>query len=116
MSDEEWNFLQKLLDPINLQESKIFKKEYDDKLGLFYHHEKTPEITHQVIHANEGFFVRYAPWVKDEFFKFIYLFVKDYSLLDIYRLYDLYILAKQSEKAYGCILEVGVANGGSERY
>ena len=34
-------------------------------------------------------------------------------MLDLYRLYDLYSLAIQSSKISGCILEVGVANGGS---
>jgi O-methyltransferase len=115
MTDDQWVYLQKLLDPIDtsLEEHSNISKKHDDKMGTFYHHVNSPEIAHQIIHANQGFFRRYAPWVTDEQFKFIYYLIKDYSLLDLYRLYDLYSLAKQSHKIDGCILEVGVANGGS---
>ncbi len=113
MTDEQWYFLQKLLDPLDLENNKDFVKDIDAQMGLFYHHAQSPEVTHQIIHANEGFFIRYAPWVTDKYFRFIYMFVRDYSLLDLYRLFDLYTYAKQCKKVPGCFLEVGVANGGS---
>ena len=115
MTDEQWVYLQKLLDPIDISKEEYLNisKKHDDKMGTFYHHVNSPEIAHQVIHANQEFLRRYAPWVMDEQFKFIYQLIKDYSLLDLYRLYDLYSLAIQSSKISGCILEVGVANGGS---
>jgi len=80
---------------------------------VYYNHIDAPEINHQTLHANDGFFIRYAPWINDEIFKFIYSNIKDYSLLDLYRLYNLYSLGKQAQKVSGCFLEVGVANGGS---
>jgi O-methyltransferase len=115
MTDEQWVYLQKLLDPIDISKEEYLNisKKHDGKMGTFYHHVNSPEIAHQVIHANQEFLRRYAPWVMDEQFKFIYHLIKDYSLLDLYRLYDLYSLAIQSSKISGCILEVGVANGGS---
>lgn len=115
MTDEQSVYLQKLLDPIDISKEEYLNisKKHDDKMGTFYHHVNSPEIAHQVIHANQEFLRRYAPWVMDEQFKFIYHLIKDYSLLDLYRLYDIYSLAKQSSKIGGCILEVGVANGGS---
>ena len=115
MTDEQWVYLQKLLDPIDISKEEYLNisKKHDGKMGTFYHHVNSPEIAHQVIHANQEFLRRYAPWVMDEQFKFIYQLIKDYSLLDLYRLYDLYSLAIQSSKISGCILEVGVANGGS---
>ena len=115
MTDEQRVYLQKLLDPIDISKEEYLNisKKHDDKMGTFYHHVNSPEIAHQVIHANQEFLRRYAPWVMDEQFKFIYHLIKDYSLLDLYRLYDIYSLAKQSSKIGGCILEVGVANGGS---
>ena len=115
MTDEQWVYLQKLLDPIDISKEEYLNisKKHDGKMGTFYHHVNSPEIAHQVIHANHEFLRRYAPWVMDEQFKFIYHLIKDYSLLDLYRLYDLYSLAIQSSKISGCILEVGVANGGS---
>ena len=115
MTDEQWVYLQKLLDPIDISKEEYLNisKKHDGKMGPFYHQVNSPEIAHQVIHANHEFLRRYAPWVMDEQFKFIYHLIKDYSLLDLYRLYDLYSLAIQSSKIDGCILEVGVANGGS---
>ena len=112
---EQKLFLQKMLDPVDFtnEEYSNFRKNNDSIFGLYYHHVNSPEIAHQIIHANQSFPRRYAPWVMEENFKQIYNFVKDYSMLDHYRLYDLYSLAKQSSKIEGCILEVGVANGGS---
>lgn len=104
-----------MLDPIDItkKDYENICKQEDKYLGLYYHHKSSPDIAHQTIHANQGFPIRYAPWINDEEFKFVYHCIKDYSLLDLYRMYDLYLLAKQSEKVNGCILEVGVANGGS---
>lgn len=115
MTDEQGVYLQKLLDPIDISKEEYLNisKKHDDKMGVFYHHVNSPEIAHQTLHANESFFIRYAPWILDEQFKLIYHLVKDYTLLDLYRLFDLYSLSKQTSKIDGCFLEVGVANGGS---
>jgi O-methyltransferase len=54
-----------------------------------------------------------APWLNDSSFLSIYEKVKGYTLVDIYRCYELWILAKQSAKVDGAILEVGVWRGGT---
>jgi O-methyltransferase len=54
-----------------------------------------------------------APWLNDEDFLNIYGKIKEYTLVDLYRCYELWILAKQSSKIDGAILEVGVWRGGT---
>lgn len=54
-----------------------------------------------------------APWLDDEDFLAIYGKVKEYTLVDLYRCYELWILAKQSAAIEGAILEVGVWRGGT---
>jgi O-methyltransferase len=54
-----------------------------------------------------------APWLNDEEFLAIYGKIKEYTLVDLYRCYELWILAKQSLKIDGAILEVGVWRGGT---
>jgi O-methyltransferase len=58
-------------------------------------------------------FRRYAPWCDDEKFAKIYEQIKDFTLVDIYRLYELYSLAKQTENVEGGVIEVGAWRGGS---
>jgi O-methyltransferase len=55
----------------------------------------------------------YSPWLQDHEFLSIYQAVKDYTLVDAYRLYELYSLCGQVENIDGDILEVGVWRGGS---
>lgn len=54
-----------------------------------------------------------APWLNDEDFLAIYEKIKAYTLVDLYRCYELWVLAKQSLKIDGAILEVGVWRGGT---
>ncbi len=105
----------KMLDPIDStkEDYKNINKIDNKSFGLYYHHHTSPDIAHQVIHANEHFFIRYAPWVHDEEFAFIYNAVKDYSMVDMYRFYDLFSFIKQLKDVNGVFLEVGVANGGT---
>jgi O-methyltransferase len=56
----------------------------------------------------------YSPWASDEDFLAIHEIVKNHTLVDIYRLYELYSLIRQLRKLpAGDILEVGVWRGGS---
>ncbi len=56
----------------------------------------------------------YAPWDQEEQFKQIYKTIKAFTLVDIYRCYDLWILVKQSSKlTKGGLIEVGVWRGGT---
>ena len=54
-----------------------------------------------------------APWLNDSNFLSIYEKIKGHTLVDIYRCYELWVLAKQSIKVDGSILEVGVWRGGT---
>lgn len=54
-----------------------------------------------------------SPWLDDVNFKKVYELVKSNTLVDIYRCYELWQLAKQLEYVPGDILEVGVWRGGT---
>ena len=66
-------------------------------------------IHHQKIYPHAS----YAPWIDDVEFNDIYEVAKDYTLVDVYRLYELFNLSKQYAFADGAFLEVGVWRGGS---
>ena len=54
-----------------------------------------------------------APWLADFEFMNIYKKIKSFTLVDIYRCYELWSFAKQTENIVGDILEVGVWRGGT---
>lgn len=55
----------------------------------------------------------YAPWRDDAAFRAVYEKVRGHSLVDVYRLWELWTLTAQAAKAGGAIVEVGVWRGGS---
>ena len=55
----------------------------------------------------------YAPWRADREFTATFEVVRDYTLVDEYRLYELWTLVRQTAHLPGDILEVGVWRGGS---
>lgn len=55
----------------------------------------------------------YSPWLKNGFSDFYESRIKENTLVDIYRCYDLYTLAKQYYQHAGSVLEVGVWRGGT---
>ena len=55
----------------------------------------------------------YSPWENNEKFSQIYKVAKDFTLVDKYRMYELYQLAYQAAKLRGDFLEVGVWRGGT---
>ena len=55
----------------------------------------------------------YAPWLSDEAFNEIYKIVKDNTLVDKYRCYELWQLVRECSKLNGALIEVGVWRGGS---
>lgn len=64
---------------------------------------------HQVIIP----FATYSPWLTNREFVDAYSAITDHTLVDLFRCYELWSLAKQSCKIEGDILEVGVWRGGS---
>ncbi|NKB25536.1 MAG: hypothetical protein GKR87_14390 [Kiritimatiellae bacterium] len=55
----------------------------------------------------------YSPWYKDKLFIETYEKIKPYTLVDVYRYYELWSLVQQSSKLSGGIIEIGVFRGGS---
>lgn len=55
----------------------------------------------------------YSPWFDDQRFMTLYDAIKDNTLVDIYRCFDLYLLAQQAERVDGALVEVGVWRGGT---
>jgi O-methyltransferase len=58
-------------------------------------------------------YASYSPWLDDEPFLALYQHVKDCTLVDIYRCYELYLLARQMRSVQGDIVEIGVWRGGT---
>lgn len=54
-----------------------------------------------------------APWLRDDVFMTLYGVLKPFTLVDIYRCYELWSLAGQMRDVEGDILEVGVWRGGT---
>jgi len=57
----------------------------------------------------------YAPWRADENFKKIFLVIEPYTLLSIYRAYQLFEICKQIIAIDGDCIEVGAYRGGSAK-
>lgn len=55
----------------------------------------------------------YSPWLADAAFTAAYQRIKKFTMVDIYRCYELWELAGQSVRADGAIVEVGVWRGGT---
>jgi O-methyltransferase len=72
-------------------------------------HPRSPDISHHRVlpHAT------YSPWLLDEGFQTVYQRIKNHTLVDIYRCYELWTLGQQFSLVPGNILEVGVWRGGT---
>jgi O-methyltransferase len=57
----------------------------------------------------------YSPWINDQDFQEVYKIVDPYTLIDTYRIYELWTMIEQVSKLpeKGALLEVGVWRGGS---
>jgi O-methyltransferase len=55
----------------------------------------------------------YSPWLDDQAFIELYAEIKAFTMVDIYRCYELYSLAAQMTSVAGEVVEVGVWRGGS---
>jgi O-methyltransferase len=55
----------------------------------------------------------YAPWMTDPQFLEIYHTIQPYTLVDMYRCYELWTLVEQSQKLAGSLIEIGVWRGGT---
>lgn len=66
-------------------------------------------MTRQAITSN----ATYAPWVSDQSFRETYQAIREHTLVDEYRCYELWQLVGEAAKGRGALLEVGVWNGGT---
>jgi O-methyltransferase len=72
-------------------------------------HPRSPELRHT--HLNPA--ATFSPWLSDPDFMGAYQRIRKFTLVDIYRCYELWELARQSKRVEGVILEVGVWRGGT---
>lgn len=55
----------------------------------------------------------YAPWLRNRPFIETFSKIKEYTLVDQYRCYELWQLVKESKKLNGALIEIGVWRGGT---
>ena len=55
----------------------------------------------------------YAPWLSDDLFNKVYKTIKNNTLVDKYRCYELWQLVAETTKLKGALIEVGTWRGGS---
>jgi O-methyltransferase len=67
----------------------------------------------KVFHKQVIPFASYSPWEGDTLFMELYAQIKDNTLVDIYRCYELWSLVQSLKEMEGDILEVGVWRGGT---
>lgn len=72
-------------------------------------HPKSPEIAHHRVLPHATF----SPWLLDVDFQNVYSRIKNHTLVDIYRCYELWTLGQQFAQVPGNFLEVGVWRGGT---
>ena len=77
--------------------------------SAWWAHERSPELRHSRLFVG----TTYSLWLSDREFLSAYEIIKDFTLVDRERCYELWDLAKQSIKITGAILEVGVWRGGT---
>jgi O-methyltransferase len=70
-------------------------------------------LTNDLIHQQIIPFASYAPWETDEGFKQVFNDITGHTLIDKYRCYELWELAKQAAPLKGDVIEVGVWKGGT---
>lgn len=86
--------------------------------GVCYRYLRSqPDWTHpqspNIRHARVLPYATYAPWLNDQAFQAAHARVVQHTLVDVYRLYELWHLARQLDGVEGDFLEVGVWRGGS---
>jgi O-methyltransferase len=72
-------------------------------------HERSPELVHSRVQPAATF----SPWLSDAEFLAAHERIRRNTLVDQYRCYELWQLARQSASVEGAILEVGVWRGGT---
>ena len=84
------------------------KKIQFENRGIVFAQHKTENLHSLVLPT-----ATYSPWLDDQMFQAVYTKVQSHTLVDIFRLYELFCLTTQLANNYGDFLEVGVWRGGS---
>ncbi len=82
-------------------------------MKLFGHDIKLKKINRKANYENIYPGARYAPWLNDNEFNKNYEIIKDYTLVDKYRCYELWKLMEEVRDVEGAIIEIGVWRGGT---
>jgi O-methyltransferase len=72
-------------------------------------HERSPDLLHSRLQPSAS----YSPWLSDHEFLNLYERIRNFTLVDIYRCYELWQLGQHCGHIEGAILEVGVWRGGT---
>jgi O-methyltransferase len=72
-------------------------------------HQRSPELLHSHVKPSAS----YSPWLTDKEFLAAYERVRSFTLVDLYRCYELWGFARDANRPNGAILEVGVWRGGT---
>lgn len=71
--------------------------------------DKSPDVPHDRVLP----FATYSPWLNDEAFMRVHHAMREHTLVDLYRCYELWTLGSQMAAVPGAFLEVGVWRGGT---
>jgi O-methyltransferase len=72
-----------------------------------------PSVAPDVPHATIQPGTTYAPWLIDLAFKEVYEAIREHTLVDVYRCYELWSLAGRLAHLQGDVIEIGVWRGGT---
>lgn len=91
-------------------------RKYEKRKYIKQRYEKQTESGTELFYGNYELVqpsATYSPWNENETFLRIYNKIHAYTLVDIYRCYELWSLIDQIEQIDGCLLEIGVWRGGT---
>lgn len=74
---------------------------------------KFSQLAKDIVHQQIIPFATYSPWESNQEFIDVYNAIKDFTLVDKYRCYELWDITRQVAKLDGDIIEVGVWKGGT---
>ena len=98
------------MDKTSLDFPSVLCAERRDLLNRF-RQTRFESLIKDIDHTQVVPFATYSPWLNDEAFCRAFESVKANTLVDVYRCYELYRLARQTRQVAGEIVEVGVWRG-----
>jgi O-methyltransferase len=102
------NFFKSVFRPLKKALEKLFNVSIATK-PIYKELTIDKNIPHSIISPRAN----YSPWINDDKFQSVFNIAREYSLVDEYRMYELYQLSAQASLLDGDFIEVGVWRGGS---